>query len=55
MIGPKNLDARQLQAEHFFTSHGQLVAVIEQVGGEEERKEQLGELARLETGPVPES
>ena len=41
------LDTRQLQTEHLLTAHGQLVAMIEQVGGEEERKEQLGELARL--------
>lgn len=39
------LDTRQLQTEHLLTAHGQLVAMVEQVGGEEERKEQLGELA----------
>ena len=42
------LDTRQLQTEHLLTAHGQLVAMVEQVGGEEERKEQFGELARLE-------
>ena len=42
------LDTRQLQTEHLLTAHGQLVAMIEQVGSEEEREEQFGELARLE-------
>ncbi len=36
---------RQLESQHLLASHGELVAVVEQVGGEEEREEQLGELA----------
>ena len=46
--GAEVLDAGQLQPQHLPAAHGQPVAVIEQVCGEEEREEQFGELARLE-------
>ena len=43
----KIADSRQLQAKNLPASDSQLVAMVEQVGREEERKEQLGEFTRL--------
>ncbi len=45
---PQILDARKLETEHLLAADRELVAVVEQIGGEEERQEQLGELTRLE-------
>ena len=42
------LNTRQLQAQDLLASDRELVAMVEQVGCEEERKEQLGEFAGLE-------
>ena len=42
------LDAGQLESQHLLASHSELVAVVEQVGGEEEREEQLGEFGGLQ-------
>ena len=44
----KIADSRQLQAKNLLASDSQLVAMVEQVGREEERKEQLGEFTRLQ-------
>ena len=45
---PQILDARQLQAQHLLAADRKLVAVVIEVGGEEEREEQLREFAWLE-------